>query len=98
MFVVGQSFGLHRFFAAGCGEAEHIADLAHDIETRLYAGFLTPEEGSNPANRYGTLPYDEAQAQIPEMDFGLYLDQIGCERPDGFYMFEPSALPALSEV
>ncbi|GGG83098.1 peptidase M13 [Salipiger pallidus] len=86
--------------AAGFDEAEatRIAERSVDIETRLYTGFLTPAEGKDPANRYTSLGFDEVQAQVPEFDIGLYLDTVGFERPDNFYMFEPRVLPVVSEV
>ncbi|ANT62327.1 hypothetical protein AYJ57_18080 [Salipiger sp. CCB-MM3] len=86
--------------AAGYAEedAARIAEVAIGIETRLYAGFLTPAEGKDPTNRYGRLPYDAVQAQVPEFDLGLYLDTVGFERPESFFVYEPRALPALSGV
>jgi putative endopeptidase len=79
-------------------EAARIADLTLKIETGLYEGILTPEEGNDPRNRYGKLGYDEVQAQIPEIDLDLYFETIGFDKPETIYMFEPRALPALSRV
>jgi len=86
--------------AAGddAAEAERIADLSLDIETRLYAGFLTPAEGNDPAARAGTMTLDEVQALIPAMDVRLYLDTLGYAAIEPVYMMEPRALPALAEV
>lgn len=78
--------------------ASQVADASIDIETRLYSVFLTPAEAKDPANKFGTLPYAEVKAQVPEFDLDLYLDTIGFPKPDTFYMFEPRALVGLSEV
>jgi len=79
-------------------EATRIADLVLRIETSLYQGVLTPEEGNDPRNRYGKLSYEEVQAQIPELDLALYFETVGFDRPEALYMFEPRALPALSKL
>lgn len=79
-------------------EAARIAGLSFDIERRLYAAFLTPEDAKDPSNKFGRKTYEEVKALAPELDLDLYLDTIGLPRPDMFYMYEPNALPALSEV
>ncbi|MDS9469999.1 M13 family metallopeptidase [Paracoccus sp. MBLB3053] len=79
-------------------EAERIADVSLKIETALYAHFLTPAEAKIPANRYGTLSYAEAKAQVPDFDLDLYLDTIGFSRPETLYMYEPRALAGLAEL
>ncbi|WP_428927701.1 M13 family metallopeptidase [Marinibacterium sp. SX1] len=79
-------------------KAGQVADASIDIETRLYSVFLTPAEAKDPANKFGTLPYAQVKAQVPEFDLDLYLDTIGFPKPDSFYMYEPRALVGLSEV
>jgi putative endopeptidase len=79
-------------------DAARIADITLRIETALYAGILTPEEGNDPRNRYSKLGYEAVQAQVPEFDLDLYLETVGFEKPDAVYMFEPRALPELSKV
>ncbi|WP_417280335.1 M13 family metallopeptidase [Celeribacter sp.] len=79
-------------------DALRIADNSIAIETALYSGFLTPEEFKEPKMRSAKLPFDEAAAQVPEIDIPLYLEMVGFEQPDEFVMFQPRALPRLSEV
>jgi putative endopeptidase len=86
--------------AAGYTEdrASRVADTSLDIESEIYSSFLTPAEAKDPKNKYGRMSYDEASALIPELDLDKYLEIIGFEKPEAFYMFEPHVLPKLSEV
>lgn len=79
-------------------EADRIADTTVRIETALYSGFLTPEEGNDPRNRYTRKSFAEVQGLIPELDMSLYFEIIGFEKPDALYMFEPRAIQAAAKV
>lgn len=79
-------------------EAERIAKASVRIEARLYSGMLTPAEFKDPQNRSSKLSFDEVQSQVPEIDIGSYLDSFGFERPAEFVMFQPHALPVLSQM
>ncbi|MDW4499267.1 M13 family metallopeptidase [Sulfitobacter sp. D35] len=79
-------------------EAERVADLSLALERRLYAAFLTPAEAKDPANRFGRASYDEVKTLAPEIDLDAYLEISGFDAPDWFYLYEPRALPEVSEV
>jgi putative endopeptidase len=72
-------------------EAALIAGTSLEIEIALNKGILTPEEGNDPRNRYGSLSCDEVQALIPELDLDLYVETMGFKKPERTYMFEPRA-------
>lgn len=79
-------------------EASRVADLSLSIERRLYSVFLTPAEAKDPSNKFGRKPYAEVQAIAPEVDLDLYLETIGFEKPEFFYMWEPRALDGVAEL
>jgi putative endopeptidase len=79
-------------------EASRIAALSFDLERTLYAAFLSPAEAKDPSNKYGRKTYDEVRALVPDLNLDLYLETIGFDKPETFYMFEPRALPAVAEV
>lgn len=79
-------------------ESDRIADITLRIESALYEGMLTPEEGNDPRNRYGKLGFDEVQAQVPEFDLDAYFRIVGFDIPETVYLFEPRALPVLSKL
>lgn len=86
--------------AAGyeAAEASRVADLSLEIERKLYSAFLTPAEGKDPSNKLGRKTYHEVKAIAPEVDLDQYLEIIGFEQPDFFFMWEPHALAMVSEV
>ena len=65
-------------------EAGRIADLAIAIETELHAAKLKPVEAADPRNIYNPLTFADLQAQIPELDLGLYFrgDGLPAARAD----------------
>ena len=79
-------------------EAARVADLSLQIERKLYSAFLTPAEAKDPKNKLGRKVYDEVKALAPEMDLDLYLDIMGYEQPEFFFMWEPRALAMVSEL
>lgn len=82
----------------GPAEAGRIADLAVAIETELHAAKLTPAESADPRNTFNPLAFSEAQAQIPELDLGLYFEAAGYPKPDRIIQTEPRYLPVLSRM
>lgn len=79
-------------------EAARISDLAIAIETELHAAELTPVESADPRNIYNPLLFAEVQAQIPELDLGLYFEAIGYPQPERIIQTEPRYLPVLSRM
>jgi putative endopeptidase len=79
-------------------EAGRIADLAISIETELHAAKLPPVEAADPRKIYNPLTFAEVQAQIPELDLGLYFEEMGYPQPDRIILTEPRYLPVLSNL
>lgn len=98
--IAYRTFINNLLLAAGyeAEEASRVADLSLSIERRLYSVFLTPAEAKDPSNKFGRKTYAEVQAVAPEVDLDLYLETVGFEKPDFFYMWEPRALGGVAEL
>lgn len=79
-------------------EARRVADLAIAIETELHAAKLPPAEAADPRKIYNPLDFADVQAQIPELDLGLYFQATGYPSPERIILAEPRYLPVLSQM
>ena len=78
--------------------ASGMADTILEMETELNAALLTDEESRDPRNFYNLTPPAEVQAQIPNLDFSVYLDELGFELPEQVILVEPRFFPVLSSM
>lgn len=79
-------------------EAARIADLSISIDRTLHAGKLPPVESHDPGKAYNPITFADLQAQIPQIDVGLFLDTLKFPKPDRFILTEPRYLPVLSKL
>ena len=79
-------------------EARRVADLAIAIETELHAAKLPPAEAADPRKIYNPLDFADVQAQVPEIDLGLYFQTTGYPSPERIILTEPRYLPVLSQM
>lgn len=78
--------------------AAQTADLVFELEAKMYAGKATPVERVDPRNVYNPVPFDELQAEIPELDLTLLARGLGLEPEETVVKTEPRYLGVLSQM
>lgn len=79
-------------------EATRIADLAIDIERRLHAAKLRPDERVDLRAMYNPETLAELQAQIPQLNLTLLVESLQLDLPDQVIVTQPRYFPALSAL
>ncbi|ODT48584.1 M13 family metallopeptidase [Devosia sp. 63-57] len=78
--------------------ATETADLVFELEAKMHAGKATPVERVDPRNVYNPVPFEDLQAEIPELDLTLLARGLGLEPEETVVKTEPRYLGVLSQI